>query len=405
MRMSARISATVLVLAVAVGGVVGGPDAFAVNRSRAAAPSTQDVPMQDAVVYLKSHADRPGPDRRPPGPARPDRAGTAGPRHPGAAADPGPAGPAPRRPAGVRGGAAVDRQRRRRPGDIQGAERTRPAARGRLGRPRRAGRGPGPRRRVRHDRRTGRAEHRDGQRAGPVGQGVRGQGVVIASMDTGVDATHPDLSATWRGGGNSWFDPNGQHATPTDVSGHGTQTMGVMVGRSVGGSAIGMAPDARWIAVKIFNDRGVTTTTMIHRGFQWLLDPDGEPGDRRRTGRRQQLVEPVHRRVRAGLPARPAIAARRGDPAGLRRREHRAVGRHGAQPGEQPGGAGRRRDRQRRLLYPYSGRGPSPCTGTTSPAWSPRAPRSAPPTCTPATCRTPGRRWPHPRSAAPRPCC
>lgn len=60
MRMSARISATVMVLAVAIGGVVGGPDAFAVNRSRAAAPSTQDVPMQDAVVYLKSHADLAG---------------------------------------------------------------------------------------------------------------------------------------------------------------------------------------------------------------------------------------------------------------------------------------------------------------------------------------------------------
>ena len=110
------------------------------------------------------------------------------------------------------------------------------------------------------------------------GLGFTGQGVVIASMDTGVDATHPDLSAQYRGGTNSWYDPYGQHpTTPTDLSGHGTGTMGILVGRSAGGSAIGMAPDAKWIAAKIFNDSGTATVSAIHLGFQWLLDPDGNP--------------------------------------------------------------------------------------------------------------------------------
>jgi subtilisin family serine protease len=109
-------------------------------------------------------------------------------------------------------------------------------------------------------------------------RGFRGQGIVVANMDTGVDATHPDLAGRWRGGTNSWYDPNGEHpTTPLDRNGHGTWTMGAMVGGEAGGSAIGVAPDARWIAVKIFNDRGTTTSTMIHRGFQWLLDPDGNP--------------------------------------------------------------------------------------------------------------------------------
>jgi subtilisin family serine protease len=108
--------------------------------------------------------------------------------------------------------------------------------------------------------------------------GDRGQGTVVANMDTGVDVGHPDLASRWRGGTNSWYDPNGQHpATPTDVSGHGTATMGVMVGGDAGGTSIGIAPDARWIAVKIFNDHGSATTTRIHQGFQWLLDPDHNP--------------------------------------------------------------------------------------------------------------------------------
>lgn len=104
-----------------------------------------------------------------------------------------------------------------------------------------------------------------------------GQGVVIASMDTGVDFTHPELSSSWRGGNNSWFDPYGQHGSPVDLNGHGTQTMGVMVGSDATGSSIGVAPQSQWIAVKIFNDAGSATATAIHLGYQWLLDPDNNP--------------------------------------------------------------------------------------------------------------------------------
>lgn len=107
--------------------------------------------------------------------------------------------------------------------------------------------------------------------------GNTGAGVVVASMDTGVDSNHPDLVGNWRGGSNSWFDPYGQHATPYDFSGHGTQTMGLMVGGAAGGTSIGVAPDARWIAAKIYNDAGQGTLSNIHLAFQWLLDPDGNP--------------------------------------------------------------------------------------------------------------------------------
>lgn len=109
------------------------------------------------------------------------------------------------------------------------------------------------------------------------GQGFTGLGSVIASMDTGVDVQHPDLAPRWRGGNNSWFDPHGEHATPYDKSGHGTQVMGLALGGEAGGTAIGVAPGAQWIAVKIFDDAGLASLSAIHQGFQWLLDPDQDP--------------------------------------------------------------------------------------------------------------------------------
>jgi len=121
--------------------------------------------------------------------------------------------------------------------------------------------------------------------------GYTGAGVVIASMDTGVDLLHPDLQSKWRGGPNSWYnfysDPGNSSecfipnqctfcelsaTVPCDGDGHGTQIMGVMVGGDAGGTAIGVAPDTKWIAVKVFNDAGEASFSSLHQGFQWLLD-------------------------------------------------------------------------------------------------------------------------------------
>ena len=107
--------------------------------------------------------------------------------------------------------------------------------------------------------------------------GYTGAGIVVATLDSGVDLNHPDLGPTWRGGENSWYDPHGEHVSPSDADGHGTATMSLIVGGNAGGTPIGVAPNARWIAVKVFNDAGNARISSLLSGFQWLLDPDGNP--------------------------------------------------------------------------------------------------------------------------------
>ena len=83
--------------------------------------------------------------------------------------------------------------------------------------------------------------------------------------------------SSYRGGSNSWFDAFGEHDAPADVSGHGTQVAGLALGGSAGGTAIGVAPRARWIAARVFDDAGSGLESGLHLAFQWLLDPDGDP--------------------------------------------------------------------------------------------------------------------------------
>jgi subtilisin family serine protease len=122
---------------------------------------------------------------------------------------------------------------------------------------------------------SGSAEPGVGVTAAPElwARGIDGTGITVAALDSGVDLTHSELASRYRGGGNSWFDPYGEHGQPMDLQGHGTQVMGVVVA----GNGIGMAPGARFIAARIFNDAGVSTDSGVHLAFQWLLDPDGNP--------------------------------------------------------------------------------------------------------------------------------
>ncbi|MFG2074107.1 S8 family serine peptidase [Nonomuraea maritima] len=108
--------------------------------------------------------------------------------------------------------------------------------------------------------------------------GNRGEGIVVANIDTGVQFDHPDLAASYRGRNPdgsythdyNWFDPARVCPTsaPCDNNGHGTHTMGTMTGAN----GIGVAPGAQWIAAKGCELNTCTDASLLAAG-QWVLAP------------------------------------------------------------------------------------------------------------------------------------
>ncbi len=133
--------------------------------------------------------------------------------------------------------------------------------------------------------------------------GVRGEGIVVANIDTGVEFFHSALVNQYRGnqGGGvfdhnySWFDPSqicgSPSLIPCDNVGHGTHTMGTMVGDDgdPGQNQIGVAPHARWIAAKGCETNSCSFDALLASG-QWVLAPTDLNGQNPRPDLRPHVV-------------------------------------------------------------------------------------------------------------------
>ncbi len=113
--------------------------------------------------------------------------------------------------------------------------------------------------------------------------GIRGAGIVIGQSDSGVQGNHPELVDSYRGrDGNhnyNWFDPWNGTSSPTDIGGHGTHTLGTIVGNSVG-----VAPDASWIGC-VNLARNLGNPALYLDCWQFMLSPFPQNGDPFKDGK------------------------------------------------------------------------------------------------------------------------
>ncbi|MBA3533085.1 MAG: S8 family serine peptidase [Ardenticatenales bacterium] len=129
--------------------------------------------------------------------------------------------------------------------------------------------------------------------------GVRGEGIVVANIDSGVSYSHPALLQRYRGWSPAglshsynWFDPAERNSLlfPHDAIGHGTHVMGTMVGQDIAdGPATGVAPGARWIAARGCSDIFCEDVALI-ASAQWLLAPTDKRGQNPRPDLRPHIV-------------------------------------------------------------------------------------------------------------------
>ncbi len=128
--------------------------------------------------------------------------------------------------------------------------------------------------------------------------GFKGQDIVVANQDTGVQWDHPALKNKYRGydkltgqvkHGYNWWDaihhtigggsnPCGiNRKSPCDDNEHGTHTMGTIVGGK-GKNKIGVAPGAKWISCRNM-DRGVGRPATYIECFEFFLAPWNRKGN------------------------------------------------------------------------------------------------------------------------------
>ncbi|PKO06996.1 MAG: peptidase S8 [Chloroflexi bacterium HGW-Chloroflexi-3] len=112
---------------------------------------------------------------------------------------------------------------------------------------------------------------------------IFGKGIIIGQADSGVDGNHPALRDQFVGSientDYSWYDPWYKSSFPTDISGHGTHTLGIILGKNVG-----IAPDARWIGC-VNLGRNLGNPGYYLACMQFLFAPSPADGDAIQDGK------------------------------------------------------------------------------------------------------------------------
>jgi major intracellular serine protease len=112
-------------------------------------------------------------------------------------------------------------------------------------------------------------------------KGEKGEGIVVAILDTGIDADHPDLKDRIIGTQN--FTNEGGPTDVHDGSGHGTHVAGTIAASENGNGVIGIAPLCKLLICKVLGTDGSGSIQGIINALDYIRDWTGPNGEKVRV--------------------------------------------------------------------------------------------------------------------------
>ncbi|OPH47273.1 hypothetical protein BC351_12300 [Paenibacillus ferrarius] len=97
-------------------------------------------------------------------------------------------------------------------------------------------------------------------------QGIYGDGVKVAVLDTGINTHSPELRVS----GGASFVPN--DASLDDTNGHGTFVAGILAALKDNQGLVGVAPNVSLYNVKVLDSSGEGTYSQVIQGIDWAID-------------------------------------------------------------------------------------------------------------------------------------
>ncbi|TCL39259.1 major intracellular serine protease [Anaerospora hongkongensis] len=108
----------------------------------------------------------------------------------------------------------------------------------------------------------------------------RGQGVVVAILDTGCQVNHPDLKDRIIGGRNFTTDDFEHPDTYNDYNGHGTHVAGTIAASENAQGLVGMAPQVSLLILKVLDRYGNGGYENLIKAIDYALAWQGPAGQK-----------------------------------------------------------------------------------------------------------------------------